>query len=356
MNKRKRWFYKDILKSSKKYNNVREWLEKDPGAYYAASRLKLLPKLTKHMQRKIVAYNYYSKENLTKIAKKFKTVKEWNEKDTKSLAAAYHRKLLNDKKVTGHLLRIKGSLPMKWTKDKVLKAAKKYSSKIEWRLNSVSSYSTAKQKGWINEASKHMVLLGSKYKRCIYSLKIKNKKIIYIGLTFNLKKRIKDHFKTKRFKRLIQEYGKKNIITKQLTPYIDRAKASKLEIKLIKEKLDKGYSLLNVAKGGGLGGDERIWTEKKIIESALKFKTKLEWNNAESGAYQAAKARGIYKKVTKHMQKRGYIIKWFKEEVLRDAKKYKYRSEWWSKSVGAADAAKKNGWFEEAVKHMKNKK
>ena len=44
-----------------------------------------------------------------------------------------------------------------------------------------------------------MTPIGSHYYRCIYSLEIKGQKKIYIGLTYNYQRRIRDHLKSKRF-------------------------------------------------------------------------------------------------------------------------------------------------------------
>ena len=58
-------------------------------------------------------------------------------------------------------------------------------------------YQAASKYGWLNEATKHMGLMGSRYYRCLYTIKIKGKKLIYVGLTYNFDQRIKDHLKLK---------------------------------------------------------------------------------------------------------------------------------------------------------------
>ena len=44
---------------------------------------------------------------------------------------------------------------------------------------------------------------------------------------------------------------------------------------------------------------------------------------------------------------------WTKEKVLREALKYHKRIDFMKKSGGAYNAAKRNGYLEEACKHMK---
>ena len=45
-------------------------------------------------------------------------------------------------------------------------------------------------------------------------------------------------------------------------------------------------------------------------------------------------------------------IKWTKEAVLKDAMKYKYKIDWKKNSSGARGAARKGGYYDEAVRHM----
>ena len=49
----------------------------------------------------------------------------------------------------------------------------------------------------------------------------------------------------------------------------------------------------------------------------------------------------------------GLRIKWTKEKVLIEAKKYTYRSDFERQAAGAWKSAKVNGWYEECVAHMK---
>jgi hypothetical protein len=85
----------------------------------------------------------------------------------------------------------------------------------------------------------------------------------------------------------------------------------------------------------------------------LKFKTRKKWKDAFKGAYHAACRNGWLNEVTTHMV---YITKpigyWTKEKVLKSAKKYKTKENWRKGCNGAASAARKNGWYLEATKHM----
>ena len=111
----------------------------------------------------------WNRETIKKAAKKFKFRKEWREKDKKSYAGAQKKGLLHDKEIAGHLITIKGALPSKWPKEKVLKSAKKFKYKRDWNLRESGAYQAALRNGYMAEATKHMKTLGHIYKRCLFS-------------------------------------------------------------------------------------------------------------------------------------------------------------------------------------------
>ena len=342
------WTVKKISDSAKKYKSVKEWIKHEPLAYAAASRRGLLPKLTKKMHKEIVANDYWNKETIKEIALKFKTTKEWYSNHMASYQAAQRRNLLSNKEITGHMKKIIGKPITKWTAEKILIDAQRFKSKSQWKANSPQAYKGSKKLGIFEKAVKHMHLIGSKYNRCLYSIKVRRKKIIYIGLTYNFEDRIKAHLKTKRFKKL----SRSNLIIKQLSNYIDKEKAAKLEIQTIKEFKFKGYILLNTHSGGGLGGSDLMWTKEKIIQSAKKFNHKMKWKESEPGAYASARKKKILNEVTSHMKILNPKGKWTRKTVISDALKYSSRSQWMKQSSGAYESAKNNGWFDNAVKHM----
>ena len=123
-------------------------------------------------------------------------------------------------------------------------------------------------------------------------MKLKDKKIIYIELTYNFKRRIRDHFKSERILTLIDRYGKDKIISKKLTEYLDNQEAIKKEgefVNFMKER--KKYEILNEKTTGGLGGTTIIWNKKKILIEAKKYKTIKEWMKM---ILEVIKLRGLW--------------------------------------------------------------
>lgn len=343
--------------------------------------------------------NKWTYEALKKSAFKYSSVKQWRTKESSAYATAAARGLLKEltkgmKKLLDH---------KKWTKKNILNSAIKYSSKKDWAKNENSAYNKAIKMNWLDEATKHMMPLGNKYKRCIYSISVKGTKLVYVGLTGNKIRRKRDHLKSPRFKKLKKIYGARSIIFKQLTDYIDVEKAIRLERKFESDYKNRGFNLLNISRPGVIGGTtikwtkkniiktsknykllnswrkdnpgaynaaikmnilnevaghmkrmhtKGIWPEKEVMKSAKKHSIKEEWRKEYPGAYSAAQILGIYKKVTKHMKVISPRGQWTPEAIIKNAKKFKTKGEWRKKFGGAYSAAFDRGVFEQATKHM----
>lgn len=97
------------------------------------------------------------------------------------------------------------------------------------------------------------------------------------------------------------------------------------------------------------------WTKKRCQAEAKKFKTTTAWQRASGQSYTLSRQNGWLKEFTAHMIKNakpeGY---WTKERCKANAKKYKTKTEWTKFGMGAVDAARRNGWYEECTAHMKN--
>jgi predicted GIY-YIG superfamily endonuclease len=240
-----------------------------------------------------------------------------------------------------------------WTRERILDEALKYKTKQEWALRSPGSYDAAKGiPNLYKEATKHMVLVGSKFKRCLYSITIQREKLVYIGLTFNLKQRVTAHLNTKRFVNLIKKYGRGALKIKQETEYLESNFAAKLEIVLIKNFRKDGWNVLNIARGGSLGGTTIKWTEKNILISLENQKSFKDWRENHPSGYSALLKNKKLKEKVHSTLPRGSTLKWTKGLIIKEALKFKTRSEWARKSYGSYVAAKRFGILEEVSKHM----
>jgi predicted GIY-YIG superfamily endonuclease len=245
-----------------------------------------------------------------------------------------------------------------WTFEKCREEALKYTTKIEFKKNSMSAYTISNRNGWMPEISTHMVKIGSKYKRCIYTYEFPDNHV-YVGLTFNLNERQvnRDCHDNDKVTKYIKETNL-TPIRKQLTDYVDVETAIKLEGEFLNVYSDNGWQILNVAKTGGIGGDTLFWTKEKCIDVAKKSKNRTEFGIKYRGAYSSSMKNGwiseIYEILGK-TQKGGKRIHSF-ESCKEKATLCRTRAEFKIKFPHEFNAAYNNKWLNEICSHMINGK
>ncbi|MBC8308208.1 MAG: hypothetical protein H8E55_72190 [Pelagibacterales bacterium] len=296
-----KWTKKRVIKDAKKYKHKVTWHKESNGAYKASKRLKIYSEATKHMtfppRPKTKEPYKWNLKTLKEVALKYSSLNEFIKNEESAYVMALRKKWLN--KIDSHMIRL--SRKNYWDKEKVKESALKFEHKSSWSRNDPTAYHLAHKNGWIDELTKHMSPLGTRFKRCIYSIQIKGQKKIYIGLTYNYKRRIKNHLVSKRFVLLAKKYGKQNIQDNQLTNYLPVEEAILKEGEFVDKYKKKGYEILNLVKTGIIGGSNRIWTEAKILEEAKKYKTRSEWEKKNHSSRKAAILLNIYDEATKHM-------------------------------------------------------
>jgi len=339
------WTKKKVFEEAKKYSYKHEWIKKSPNSYAAAVYRKWHKdkKVIGHFEKNFTRKEGWTRDKIIQSAKKFIYRSDW--RNDKSYSAANNRGWVNDPEISAHLSNARLTR-RKYSRKTVIKSAKKFRFKQIWRKSCPGEYQAAIKYGWFKVATKHMGLMGSRYYRCLYTIKIRRKKIIYVGLTYNYEERIYNHLRSKRF----NKFKKGHLIFKKVSQYIHKNQASKKENEIIKDYLKKGYEVLNKKKAGGLGGGQKIWTKEKVLNHALKYNKRKDFKINSSGAYSASIKGNYYKEATKHM-KVFWEFKWTKKKVFEEAKKYKTRTEW-AKNSGSYDRAQSKGWINEAAKHM----
>ena len=99
------------------------------------------------------------------------------------------------------------------------------------------------------------------------------------------------------------------------------------------------------------------WTKERVIEEAQKYQTKVTFQKGSGGAFQKAWKEGWLKEACAHMIERkrpnGY---WTLENIRREAKKYKTRTEFMRKVSAAYNRARKEGWLQDVCAHMERNK
>ncbi len=82
----------------------------------------------------------------------------------------------------------------RWTEELLRNEALKYNNRSDFDKNSGGAYKTASKMGLLDSITEHMKRQGDIYNRFIYIIKFEDNSV-YIGLTYNLEKRLEKHIK-----------------------------------------------------------------------------------------------------------------------------------------------------------------
>ena len=117
---------------------------------------------------------------------------------------------------------------------------------------------------------------------------------------------------------------------------------------------EKGFGILNDFKQlGRTGTDKRIHTNEIIFKEAKKYKTRVDFKTKSPKIYDAACTQRLLDVACSHM--RGIKEKnyWTKEKCIEFAKNCKDRSEFVKAKNGAYESSKDNQWLDEIYSFLK---
>jgi very-short-patch-repair endonuclease len=199
-----------------------------------------------------------------------------------------------------------------WTKELVISEAQKHQTQSEWRKAGGGSMGAARENGWIQEATAHMI---SKQKPNGYWTK----------------ERVLEEAKKYSYQTEWIKAGGGSFSIAQKKKWLAEACAH-----MKSPKVPMGY-----------------WTKERLIDDAKKYKSRVEWKKANGSAYATAGTKGYLEECCVHME---LLVKpvgyWNKERCIESAKKYPTIIAWSVGENGAYDAAKGKPWYAEATKHM----
>jgi len=291
--------------------------------------------------------NYWTKERCIEVAKKCKYLSQfklnYSTAYSKSIKKGWLEEICNNHLVRGHI--------KKFNKDECHKIAKLYKTRTEFSNNSNHVYKISIKNKWLDDICDHMIEVGHKYKRLIYVYQFDDNHV-YVGLTDNIERRSKQHKID--ISSPIYKHSKKTNLTPKLTygDYISAENAQKLEGETVEYYRKKGFSILNIAKTGSLGGASK-WTKENVLQEAKLYTTRRKFQKGSSGAYNSALKKGFLDEVCQHMvspiKKSGH---WNYENCKNIALKFKSRSEFIKKAKGAYESSSRNGWLSSICSHM----
>ncbi len=210
---------------------------------------------------------------------------------------------------------------IKWTKELVLKEAKKYKTRSDFYKYGSGIVKAAVRLGILDEARAHMP-----------------ERVSIAGENHV-------HFKWS-FQKILEEALKYKTRTE-----FQEKNGSAHHAAIRSEVLDEVCSHMPEYTRLGDTNPRFRWTDEMLYGEALKYNTKPDFKNHNYGAFLAAQRRGIVNKICAHMKK--LQIRWSFEELVEEAKKYKFRSEFETKNPGAYNSACNKKVLDKVCKHMK---
>jgi hypothetical protein len=243
--------------------------------------------------------------------------------------------------------------------ENLLRVALMYETRNEFKLGSPGAYVSARKKGWLDVVCSHMGKNINTKPRYIYSFVWEVPNLVYIGLTQDPKQRKRNHLNNNSgvVYRTVMEYGEPKFKVITENP-VHVNVAGEYEKKWIQTYTELGYTPINIAKPGSLGGYSRMWDFENLQKKALMYETRSEFYKGSPGAYYSARKKGWLDEVCSHMVlQKGDLGYWnILENVREEALKYKTRNEFRKGSPSAYNSARKKGWLDEVCSHMILKK
>jgi hypothetical protein len=142
-----------------------------------------------------------------------------------------------------------------WSYDEVKDLALKCETKWEFQKKYRRAYRHAVRYNLLDDVGKHFRVVGNKCKRKIYEIRFYNVKKIYIGLSFDPTTRKKSHMvkSSNKFVRDLME-KKEEFEWFEDDKFYPENQIGVIENKRIDDRKLEGWEVLNINKGGALGG------------------------------------------------------------------------------------------------------
>lgn len=250
------------------------------------------------------------------------------------------------------------------TKEECHKEALKYKTKKEFNEKNSTVYKYSYDYGWLDEICTHMMSLGSLTKRANYVYEFSDNSF-YAGLTDNLDYRHVQHMDLtdKHRDTSVTKHMRKTglyPVYKIINSYIDVEESQKVEDKLIKEALLKNKNVLNLNKSGGLGAIPRV-SDDELVKCASKYNSPGEWKTSEPNTYNISinrnsKIKGYHKMICeKSGLKKVDRTKWTFDKIKQfikdnDCKTKSGKGGLKDLNQSAYGNARRNGWLNELFK------
>ena len=248
---------------------------------------------------------------------------------------------------------------IQYPKEVCHEAALKCQYRSEFAKNFKGEYFAALRNGWLDEICSHMIAVGNHYKRCIYAYEFPNvegKNYVYVGLTDHILQRDLEHGRKGAVYTFCKKYNIERPKPIQLTDYIDKEEAKEQEGVQLSKYVAKGWLPLNRVKTGGLGGHlaNDGFTFEECKDIGQKYSKRSEWKRNDYPTYYIASKRGWIDDILKQSERFGNAKQsyWTEERIAETALKYKSRRDFQMGEPSAFTRAWKMGLLNKVCGHM----
>lgn len=228
--------------------------------------------------------------------------------------------------------------------------ASQYETRTAFWRGAPGCYTQVHRNGWANQVCAHMRWDTAKRVRWVYAIQSRRERIAYVGLTWNIEQRVRLHRTSKRPVATLLRGDHDVVVLSGPHSVLD---ASAAEARAVDEMVQKGWTLLNVAKPGALGFRRRFWTKSACAREAKKYARRGEFARLNHTAYSVASSQGWLDEICVHMVSHrkpdGF---WTKERCADVASSCVSRAEFRRKHGIARQIAQRNGWMDEICAHM----
>lgn len=170
--------------------------------------------------------------------------------------------------------------------------ALQYTKRVDFQRLQSSAYKAAMLRDWLDDICSHMEEPANIAERYIYVIRNDRLKMVYIGLTHKPSDRFSKH------KGINNNTGSKHIVHEHDTVFeavtgaLEMNHAAKEEAVITAQWKATDYKVLNSDSHlGNLGGGSAKWNRTNLKKEAAKYRSRKEFEDNSSGAYQAATKR-----------------------------------------------------------------
>ena len=304
----------------------------------------------------------WTKEKVFEESKKYNTKCEFREKSITAYYVSYKNGWLiemnwlkSSKKTNGY-----------WhIKENVIEESKKYNSRFDFQRGCVSAYQSARKNGWLDEMT-WLIRKDNHYNshNYVYAYIDYENNVVYIGRTCNLKNRHSQHLNPKNkssvwfyFNSVGKEIPKPLCLEENLSLSQSQIKEDEWKNKYV----ELGYKALNKGKtglgSGSVGTLALKWNKNRVFEESKKYTKRSEFAIKSSGAYIHALKNGWLDEMTWLVSQNAPKGYWTKDRVFEESRKYKTRTDFEKGKQRAYQIARINKWLDEMIwlqpKHKK---